>query len=78
MLTLMEASRFLSLVSTASGGRFAMRGEMYSYQGYGLHAAAWHDNFGRRMSHGCVNLPVPEAKWLFDCADVGTLVNVYE
>jgi lipoprotein-anchoring transpeptidase ErfK/SrfK len=51
---------------------------MYFYQGYGLHAAPWHNNFGHRMSHGCVNLPVPEAEWLFNFADVGTLVNVHE
>ncbi len=49
---------------------------MYFYQGYGLHGAPWHNNFGHRMSHGCVNLPVPEAEWLFNFADVGTLVNV--
>jgi lipoprotein-anchoring transpeptidase ErfK/SrfK len=51
---------------------------MYFYQGYGLHGAPWHNNFGQRMSHGCVNLPLPEAEWLFNFADVGTLVNVRE
>lgn len=51
---------------------------MYFYQGYGLHGAPWHNNFGHRMSHGCVNLPLPEAEWFFNFADVGTLVNVRE
>jgi len=51
---------------------------MYFYLGYGLHGAPWHNNFGQRMSHGCVNLSVPEAEWLFGYADVGTLVNVHE
>jgi lipoprotein-anchoring transpeptidase ErfK/SrfK len=51
---------------------------MYFYQGYGLHGAPWHNNFGHPMSHGCVNLSVPEAEWLFGFADVGTLVNVHE
>ena len=23
---------------------------------YGFHAAFWHDDFGRRRSHGCINL----------------------
>ena len=23
-----------------------------------LHGAYWHDNFGQRMSHGCINLPL--------------------
>jgi lipoprotein-anchoring transpeptidase ErfK/SrfK len=51
---------------------------MYFYQGYGFHGTFWHTNFGHRMSHGCVNLPTEEAAWLFDFADIGTLVNVHE
>jgi LysM repeat protein len=49
---------------------------MYFYQGYGIHGAFWHNNFGRVMSHGCVNLSTDEAKWFFDFAPVGTLVRV--
>jgi lipoprotein-anchoring transpeptidase ErfK/SrfK len=51
---------------------------MYFHKGYGLHGATWHANFGHPMSHGCVNLPVEEAEWLFNWAGVGTLVNVHE
>jgi lipoprotein-anchoring transpeptidase ErfK/SrfK len=50
---------------------------MYFYKGYGLHGTYWHANFGHPMSHGCVNLPTPEAEWLFNWADVGTLVNIH-
>jgi lipoprotein-anchoring transpeptidase ErfK/SrfK len=50
---------------------------MYFYRGYGLHGTYWHSNFGHPMSHGCVNLPTEEAKWLFDWASVGTLVNIH-
>ena len=50
---------------------------MYFYEGYGLHGTYWHNNFGHPMSHGCVNLPTPEAKWLYDWASVGTLVNIH-
>jgi lipoprotein-anchoring transpeptidase ErfK/SrfK len=49
---------------------------MYFHKGYGLHGVFWHGNFGHPMSHGCVNLPTPEAEWLFNWADVGTLVNI--
>jgi hypothetical protein len=31
----------------------------------GLHAAFWHDDFGHRRSHGCVNLSPRDARWLF-------------
>lgn len=50
---------------------------MYFYRGYGLHGTYWHNNFGQPMSHGCVNLPTPEAEWLFNWASVGTLVVVH-
>lgn len=49
---------------------------MYFYQGYGIHGTYWHNSFGRTMSHGCVNLPVEEAQWFFNWAEVGTLVRV--
>jgi hypothetical protein len=33
-----------------------------------LHGTFWHDRFGRRASHGCVNLSMADARWLFDWA----------
>ncbi len=33
--------------------------------GVAFHGAYWHDNFGHRMSAGCVNLRPDEAKWLY-------------
>ena len=50
---------------------------MYFYDGYGLHGTYWHNNFGTPMSHGCVNLSIPDAGWLFDWASIGTVVNVH-
>ena len=50
---------------------------MYFYRGYSLHGTYWHNNFGRPMSHGCVNLPTSEARWLYNWASVGTLVNIH-
>jgi lipoprotein-anchoring transpeptidase ErfK/SrfK len=32
---------------------------------YALHAAYWHNSFGFTRSHGCVNLSILDAKWLF-------------
>jgi hypothetical protein len=39
---------------------------MYFDGRYALHAAYWHDMFGHRMSHGCVNLSPRDAKRVFD------------
>ena len=33
--------------------------------GIAFHGTYWHDNFGGRMSHGCVNMRVQDAKWLY-------------
>ena len=38
----------------------------YFQEGYALHAAYWHDDFGIPRSHGCINLAPEDARWLFD------------
>lgn len=50
---------------------------MYFYGAYAIHGAHWHNKFGSRASHGCVNLPLADAQWLFDWANVGTRVEVF-
>lgn len=42
-----------------------------------LHGAYWHDNFGIKSSHGCVNLSPRDARWLFDFAQIGDTVFVF-
>jgi hypothetical protein len=37
----------------------------YFERGYALHAAYWHDDFGKPRSHGCVNISPIDAHWLF-------------
>lgn len=37
----------------------------YFHGSIALHAAFWHDRFGRARSHGCVNLAPRDARWLF-------------
>jgi lipoprotein-anchoring transpeptidase ErfK/SrfK len=41
----------------------------YFHEGYALHGAYWHDEFGKTRSHGCVNLAPADAAWLFDWTD---------
>ena len=48
----------------------------FTHQGAVIHGAYWHDSFGRRWSSGCVNLPLAEAKKLYEWADIGTTVIV--
>ncbi len=41
---------------------------MFFYQGYAIHGAYWHNNFGQPMSHGCVNSPLASAAQIFEWA----------
>ncbi len=43
-----------------------------------LHGTYWHSNFGTPMSHGCVNLPLDVAAFLYGWAPLGTEVWVYD
>jgi lipoprotein-anchoring transpeptidase ErfK/SrfK len=47
---------------------------MYFYGAVAIHGTYWHDNFGHPMSHGCVNLPMDAAGWLYKWASIGTPV----
>lgn len=42
---------------------------MYFHGSYSLHGAYWHNDFGRARSHGCVNLPLGPAEWLYNWTD---------
>ena len=50
---------------------------MYFYKDYGIHGTYWHNNFGTPMSHGCVNMTIPDAEWLYNWASYGTVVKVH-
>jgi lipoprotein-anchoring transpeptidase ErfK/SrfK len=45
--------------------------------GHALHGTYWHNNFGVQMSHGCVNLPMDFAAWLYTWAPIGTRVEIH-
>ena len=49
---------------------------IYFYKDYALHGTYWHHNFGQRMSHGCINLSTPDAKYLYQKLKIGDLVVV--
>lgn len=39
---------------------------MFFHQGFAIHGAYWHNNFGQPMSHGCVNSPLSSVAQLFE------------
>lgn len=51
---------------------------MYYDQLRALHGAYWNNYLGDRGSHGCVNLSVADAHWLYDWAKIGDWVYVWD
>ncbi len=51
---------------------------MYIYGGVALHGTYWHNLFGSgyRISHGCINLTIADAQWLYNWAAIGVPVSV--
>jgi hypothetical protein len=51
----------------------------YVVGGVALHGTYWHDQWGTgfRLSHGCINLNIDDAQWLYEWADVGTQVDIH-
>ena len=51
---------------------------MYFDDARALHGAYWNSYYGYPLSHGCVNLSVADAHWLYDWANEGDVVYVWD
>lgn len=51
---------------------------MYYDQARALHGAYWRAKMGFEQSHGCVNLTPGDAHWLFNWAEIGDWVYVWD
>jgi hypothetical protein len=51
---------------------------MYFDKARALHGAYWRTRFGYPQSHGCINLSVGDAHWLFNWAHEGEFVYVHD
>ncbi|HKZ68605.1 MAG TPA: L,D-transpeptidase, partial [Anaerolineales bacterium] len=51
---------------------------LYFDQSISFHGTYWHDKYGFQQSHGCVNLSPKDARWLYDWAEIGTAVYVFD
>jgi len=50
---------------------------MYFTGNYAIHGAYWHHRFGTPVSHGCINVAVNHAHWLFTWSSIGTPVVIH-
>lgn len=50
---------------------------MFFDEGRAIHGAYWHDGLGYRRSHGCVNLSITDARWLYEwvAEEMGTMTS---
>lgn len=51
--------------------------QYFTNYGHALHGAYWHNDFGRTRSHGCINLPLWFAEWLWNWATYGTRLWIH-
>lgn len=51
---------------------------MFYHGEFSIHGAFWHDNFGTPMSHGCVNMTVNDAEWVYNNIDKWSYVYIHE
>jgi lipoprotein-anchoring transpeptidase ErfK/SrfK len=69
-----------TMIGTANGEPYRVEDVPYvmyfTDEGHALHGTYWHNNFGAPMSHGCVNLPMDVAEWMYRWAPEGTAVTI--
>ena len=61
----LEINRSNFLIADFTGHRPGV----YFEAGYALHAAPWHDEYGKPRSHGCINLSPIDARRVFMWTD---------
>lgn len=50
--------------------------KLHSLGNYYIHGAYWHNNFGRKMSHGCVNVSYKNIEPIYNWADLETQIII--
>ena len=51
---------------------------LYFDESRAIHGSYWHNGYGYPRSHGCVNMSPFDAHWIFNWAEEGTWVYVYD
>lgn len=74
-------SRYMQSTSTsATNTPYDLPGvpfDMYfNSDGSAIHGTYWHNSFGRKWSHGCVNMTIDESEKLYNWAPLGTKVVI--
>jgi lipoprotein-anchoring transpeptidase ErfK/SrfK len=62
------------VIATGAPGSYTLPGVPWTTffifeTGVAFHGTYWHNNFGNKMSHGCINMRNSDAKWVFRWVD---------
>lgn len=49
----------------------------FTNNGHAIHGTYWHNAFGTRLSHGCINMPEWAAAYLYNIAYIGMRVEIH-
>ncbi|MBN1488096.1 MAG: L,D-transpeptidase family protein [Anaerolineae bacterium] len=49
----------------------------FTWSGVAIHGTYWHNDYGRRHSHGCLNVPNDAAQWIFRWVEPYTPYELY-
>ncbi len=51
--------------------------QYFTNDGAAIHYNYWSNNFGHPGTHGCLGLNLDDAKWFWDWASIGTVVDIH-
>jgi hypothetical protein len=51
--------------------------QYFTDDGAAIHYNYWSSDFGHPGSHGCLGVALDDAKWLWDWANLGTVINIH-
>lgn len=49
----------------------------FTWSGVAIHGTYWHNDYGRPKSHGCVNVPSKDARWVFRWTEPSLTYETY-
>ena len=77
----MTSERVYPPIARDAPGGYYLEGvlftQYFSRSGAAIHYNYWSSNWGYAGSHGCLGLPLAEAKWAWDWSRTGTPVKVF-
>ena len=77
----MSSERVYPPIPRGAPGGYYLENVLYTQyfatNGAAIHYNYWSSNWGYPGSHGCLGLPLAEAKWAWDWATLGTPVQVF-